>query len=189
LERAVASGSFREDLFYRLAEFRIHIPSLRERPEDIATLARRFLEEAGMELRRPARAIEPEALALLQAQRWPGNVRELRNVVRQATLLCTEPSLRPADLERVLKNPDAPKPGPETPATERLTAHASLTQIGREGLARAETQAIRECLRASGGNILRAARMMQVDNKTLHVKLKKYGIRAKDFDVPSKGRP
>ncbi|HXC65104.1 MAG TPA: sigma-54 dependent transcriptional regulator, partial [bacterium] len=103
LEKEAAAGRFRQDLFFRLAEFKVSIPALRERPDDIGPLAQRFLEETGVELRRPVRGLEPEALALLQAHPWPGNVRELRNVIRQAVLQCGGFSLGAEDLARVLK--------------------------------------------------------------------------------------
>jgi DNA-binding NtrC family response regulator len=178
LEKEAAAGRFRQDLFFRLAEFRISIPALRERPEDIAPLAQRFLEETGVELRRPVRGLEPEALALLQAHAWPGNVRELRNVIRQAVLQCQGFSLTPEDLARVLKPLAA---GPRA-AAQPSPAGATLTAVGQAARESAERQAISEALRESKGNILRASKQLGVDNKTLHVKLKKYRIRARDFE-------
>ena len=183
LEKEAAAGRFRQDLFFRLAEFKVSIPALRERPDDIGPLAQRFLEETGVELRRPVRGLEPEALALLQAHPWPGNVRELRNVIRQAVLQCDGFSLGAEDLSRLLKPGPA---GPRATAAAAAPAGATLTAVGHAARETAERQAIGEALRESKGNILRASKRLGVDNKTLHVKLKKYGIRARDFE-PSAG--
>jgi DNA-binding NtrC family response regulator len=178
LEKEVAAGRFRQDLYFRLAEFRLGIPALRERSEDIPYLAQRFLEEASVELRRPVRSVEPGAMALLKAHAWPGNVRELRNVIRQAVLQSEGAGLEEENVARLLKKAPA-RPLPSAPA---LDAGLTLKQIGDAGLAAAETEAIRQALRASKGNILQAARALKTDNKTLHGKLKKHKIRARDFE-------
>jgi len=86
LDERVRLGAFRADLYFRLAQYAIRLPALRERPDDIEYLARRFMMEASIELRRPMQTIVPAALDLLRRHTWPGNVRELRNVVRQAVL-------------------------------------------------------------------------------------------------------
>ena len=183
LEKEAAAGRFRQDLFFRLAEFKVSIPALRERPDDIGPLAQRFLEETGVELRRPVRGLEPEALARLQAHPWPGNVRELRNVIRQAVLQCGGFSLGAEDLARVLK-PGSAGPREAAPAEAGRAGGATLTAVGQAARESAERQAISEALRESKGNILRASKRLGVDNKTLHVKLKKYRIRARDFESP-----
>jgi DNA-binding NtrC family response regulator len=182
LEKEAAEGRFRQDLYFRLAEFRIEIPPLRERAEDIPYLAQRFLEEASVEMRRPLASLSPEALALLNAQPWPGNVRELRNVVRQAVLLAKGGALQAQDLSGLLK------PGLRKQAGKAaLRQGHSLKAIGEAALAAAEIQAIREALAKTRGNILQAARSLKTDNKTLHVKLKKYGLRARDFEDRGEG--
>jgi DNA-binding NtrC family response regulator len=86
LHARVADGQFRADLYFRLAQYTISLPPLRERPEDVPHLAQRFLQEVSVELRRPVHGLSVEALASLRAHPWPGNVRELRNVIRQAVL-------------------------------------------------------------------------------------------------------
>jgi two-component system nitrogen regulation response regulator GlnG len=184
LEKEAAAGRFRQDLFFRLAEFRIGLPALRERPEDIPYLAQRFLEEASVELRRPVRHIDADAMALLQDHAWPGNVRELRNVVRQALLLSHAATLEAAGIRQLLKKAPA-RPSPQAPA---LDAGLTLRQIGEAALAGAEQEAVRQALRASQGNILQAARALKTDNKTLHTKLKKYKIRARDFEPEGDGQ-
>lgn len=103
-------GLFRTDLYARLAEHVIRVPALRDRRDDIPYLARRFLEEVSVELRRPTLGIAAEALDVLAGYDWPGNVRELRNVVRQAVLESNELTLRPSAVAKhlVLDTADAP---------------------------------------------------------------------------------
>lgn len=176
LEKESQAGRFREDLFFRLAEFRLDLPALRERPEDIAYLAQRFLEEASIELRRPVIGLDSAALELLKGYRWPGNVRELRNVIRQGVLLANGAWIEAKELRPLLKKAGG---GAKPPAA----AGQTLRQAGEAALEAAEREAIQAALRASQGKILPASRALSTDNKTLHGKLKKYGIRAKDFEA------
>src|SRR6266481_6229517 len=87
LEKAIAAGEFREDLFYRLSVIPIHVPSLRERREDIPLLARHFLEQFRKSMEKPIQGISPEAMGLLESYEWPGNVRELENTIERAVAL------------------------------------------------------------------------------------------------------
>jgi DNA-binding NtrC family response regulator len=100
LEEAMREGSFRSDLFYRLAVLRIELPPLRERPDDILLFATRFLEDFNRSLGRNVRRISPEAQRLLMAYRWPGNVRELKNVIERAMILSSSDELLPEHLPR-----------------------------------------------------------------------------------------
>ena len=176
LQEQVNAGEFRADLFFRLAQYTIAIPPLRERTGDLAYLAQRFLEEARIELRRPVQEIRPEALDLLVRHRWPGNVRELRNVIRQAVLQTTELAIR-RDVVRALVG----KPGTAETPVRHAAAGRSLKAIAEEAALAAERQAICETLRSTRGNKSQAARALSVDYKTLHVKMRKLGIRARDF--------
>ena len=178
LEEAVRAGRFRADLYYRLNEFGISLPPLRSRPEDIAQLAGRFLDEVSMELRRPVHGITDEALALLGRHDWPGNVRELKNMIRKAALLAADvitPELLPA-----LGTPRAGgSPGVAAPvASDGL----SLREVTEVATADAERRAIREALEAVKGNKSQAARLLRTDYTTLHAKMKRYSILAKDFE-------
>jgi DNA-binding NtrC family response regulator len=94
LEAGISTARFRADLYYRLAEFSIAIPSLRERRENLPMLARRFMEEAALELRRPICSVSPGAIEALMAHSWPRNIRELRNVMRNAVVQCRGSSSR-----------------------------------------------------------------------------------------------
>ncbi len=176
LQAKAGAGNFRADLFFRLAQYTISLPPLRERPSDVAYLARRFLEEVSFELRRPTQEIAPEALALLERHHWPGNVRELRNVVRQAVLESSELTLQRTHVQKFLRGGDSsPRRGSGGLGTRSLRATAEAA--ARE----AERQAICETLRETRGNKSRAARVLATDYKTLHLKMKALGIRARDF--------
>ena len=176
LRDRVRDGRFREDLYFRLAQYTVSLPALRERAGDIPHLARRFQAEACREMRRPVVDIAPDALALLQRQAWPGNVRELRNVVRQA-VLHAQNMVVSADLIRlVMREPPDRAGAPGGDAAAR-----PLREVAEQAVRDAETAAIRAALRAAGGNKAAAAKALQTDYKTLHLKLQRYGIKADDF--------
>jgi DNA-binding NtrC family response regulator len=176
LKARAAQGDFRDDLYYRLAQYVIDVPSLRERPDDIAYLAHRFFEEVRIELRRPAEGIVPDALALLRGHPWPGNVRELRNVIRNAVLHTTGLAVTVAAVKAALGGAAAEASVPVPAPTG-----ASLKEIANRAAGAAERLAIVNALRASGGNKTRAARALQTDFKTLHVKIKQLGITPDDL--------
>jgi DNA-binding NtrC family response regulator len=176
LQALVADGLFRADLYFRLAQYAITLTPLRQRPEDIEHLARRFIQEAGVELRRPVQALLPAALDLLKQFNWPGNVRELRNVVRQAVLQTNGLVIRPADLQAAWTSSRSVTPNPR-----RDTEGKSLKEIAGEASRAAEREAIGEMLRATKGNKTDAARALRTDYKTLHLKMKHLGLDARDF--------
>ena len=165
-------GSFRQDLYYRLAEFTLQLPPLRDRSDDIVPLAQRFLEEAASELHRPVALFSETAQSLLRTHAWPGNVRELRNVVRQAVLQARSVTVEADDVRRLLGSPGmvgiAPSPLPP----------GSLRQIATRAAAEAEKQAIIAALRVAHANKSEAARLLKTDFKTLHLKMKRYGLTA-----------
>jgi DNA-binding NtrC family response regulator len=176
LQARARDGGFRADLYFRLAQYTIAVPPLRARREDIPYLAQRFLDEASVELRRPVLQLAPAALDQLQRGDWPGNVRELRNVIRQAVLRSNGMVISPSDLHALLSTSPSPSTVPvragQTPSLREVSAAASRS---------AERQAICDVLRATNGNKSRAARALQTDYKTLHVKMRQLGIRARDF--------
>jgi DNA-binding NtrC family response regulator len=170
LEEAAKQGRFRADLFYRLAEFTIAVPPLRERDKDVLMLARRFLDEANLELRRAIVGFDEAAVAELLAHAWPGNVRELRNVVRQAVLLAEDFTITQSDLRPLLKGDR------NDPVRETSGPPATLREIAEAAVELAERDAILRALRATNGNKSQAARLLHVDFKTLHLKMRRYGI-------------
>lgn len=178
LPARVREGQFRSDLYFRLAQFTIHLPPLRDRPEDIPHVAERFMREVSIELRRPMQGIAPEALDFLKRHSWPGNVRELRNVIRQAVLESRDLVLERATIQRCLGEAAAAPAA----STSRLPGQ-SLKDVADRAAREAERQMICEALRATQGNKSEAARTLRTDFKTLHVKMKNLGLRARDFEA------
>jgi DNA-binding NtrC family response regulator len=176
LQVRAAEGQFRADLYFRLAQYTITLPALKDRPVDIPYLAHRFLAEVSVELRRPVQQIVPNALELIEAHPWPGNVRELRNVIRQAVLM-TKDLMIGRDVVRAL----LAKPGAERHVVGATRAGASLREVAAEAAEAAERRAISEALRSARGNKSQAARALDTDYKTLHLKMKRFGIRGRDF--------
>jgi DNA-binding NtrC family response regulator len=176
LEESVKAGRFRADLYYRLSEFTIALPPLRSRREDIKQLSQRFLDEVSMELRRPVRRIADEAMQVLLHHDWPGNVRELRNVVRKAALLATD-VVTPEHIPAL----SAAAPTPSRAAAEPLGENLSLREVAELAAGQAEREVIRHALESTKGNKSQAARLLRTDYTTLHAKMKRYGISARDF--------
>jgi DNA-binding NtrC family response regulator len=176
LQARIAAGQFRADLYFRVAQYTISLPVLRDRPADIPYLAQRFLDEVAIELRRPMHQLAPEAIVLLQRHPWPGNVRELRNVIRQAVLEAREPVLRRALIQRHLG-----KLAPARAGAPPVAAGRSLREVAGDAARDAERRMITDALREARGNKSQAARALRTDYKTLHTKIKQLGIRAADF--------
>lgn len=166
LREQVKSGSFREDLLFRLNEYVIRVPSLRSRPEDIPFLARRFLTQAQEALGRPPIEIARAALDLLGSYGWPGNVRELRNVMRRAAL--TSSSVITADdIADSLGDSVTP-----AISSQQRTDPASLRDRLRDQMRTVERDAVLAALDQAGGNKTEAARVLGIDYKTYRTKLK-----------------
>jgi DNA-binding NtrC family response regulator len=179
LQQRVSEGKFRADLYFRLAQYTVALPALRDRREDIGYLAQRFVSEVAIELRSPVLQIAPEAVAALERHDWPGNVRELRNVMRQAVLESKTAQVEKPAVQRFLGKSAATPTRRVT--TQRIAVMRSLKEIADHAAREAERGAISDTLRATKGNKSEAARMLKTDYKTLHVKIKALGIRAKDF--------
>src|SRR5437870_2363378 len=180
LEREVRAGRFRQDVYYRLNEFGITLPPLRER-DDILHLANEFLPEASMELGRPCRKISEAAAQVLLRYPWPGNVRELRNVISRAILLASD-VIEPEHLSviPVEASPATALRGEPAPVGSSLL-DSSLKEIAEAAVAAAERRAIHPALHATSGNKREAARPLRTDYKTPFRKMKQYGIDAGPF--------
>ena len=160
LEQAVAQGEFRRDLYYRLNVITIVIPPLRDRREDIVSLARLFLDRHAAAQGKEIRAISAEALDLLTGYAWPGNVRELQNVLERAVVLATCDRITVADL------PPALRDGGASPGAGELTGPLSLREL--------ERRAILAALDRHHGNRTRTAKDLGISLHTLWRKLKGY---------------
>ena len=168
-----SNGAFRKDLYYRLSEFTIAVPPLRERKEDIPYLAKRCLDMANIELNVLKTGFTDQAVETLLSYEWPGNVRQLRSVIRRATLVA-----RDEITEKDLSISRAEVPGlafsPKVQGTP--WKNASLSEIVQQSVLAVEKEVLKEVLRFTGGNKAKAARLLQVDYKTVHTKVKKFGI-------------
>jgi DNA-binding NtrC family response regulator len=181
LEAMVASGEFREDLFYRLAVVPVTIPPLRERSEDAARLARHFVSELAPEMH-PGIRIDDDAVALLALQPWPGNVRQLQNFIERLVVLAEGDVIRHADVHRELARAPAPLHvrGSVAPAAAAPSAAASSGGAGDRSLdvqrKETEREALVNALAHAGNNRTRAARLLEVSRRTLYNKLKEHGL-------------
>jgi DNA-binding NtrC family response regulator len=173
LQALMDAGSFRRDLFYRLNEFSITVPPLRERKEDIPYLAKRFLDLANAELRKNVKGFSGSALDMLLDYPWPGNVRQLRSTIRRATLLADEEiTNKHLDLKKVSVPGLTLIPKVQGMQWQRL----SLQEIVQRSVDQVEREVLVQVLNHAGGNKAKAARLLQIDYKTMHTKLKRLGI-------------
>ncbi|HVC20926.1 MAG TPA: sigma 54-interacting transcriptional regulator [Vicinamibacterales bacterium] len=167
MEQAIADGSFREDLFYRLNVFTIFAPALRERKTDIMMLADHFLEKFAVEHGKPIRRISTPAIDMFMSYHWPGNVRELENTIERAVLVCDGNAIHAHHLPPTLQ-----------------TAEASGTTVGvsfRDAVAAYEKDLLQDTLKTTRGNRAKAARLLSTTDRILNYKVRKYGIDWKRF--------
>ena len=155
LETLIEEGKFRPDLFYRLNVFRIELPPLRDRREDIPSLVDHFMRKFAMAMNKKITRVAPTAMMLLQQYPWPGNVRELENAVERAMVVAEEPELTDQD----------------------FTLKLHTTEGEARTLEEIEKAHILRVLEEAGGNKTRAAAILDIDRVTLHNKLKKYGYK------------
>ncbi len=158
LTQAVADGTFRSDLYFRLDVLRLDVPPLRARGDDVVLLAEHFLKRATVRLRKSPMTLSPEAVRLLLSHRWPGNVRELQNAIERAVLSCEGFVIEPGHLP--------PTVSPKAAATVR-------DGWPMVSLAELERRHIEYVLGAFGGNRQRTAELLGIDRVTLYRKLKK----------------
>jgi len=161
LEAMIADGRFREDLYYRLAEIVVKIPSLAERPGDAALLARHFVNRFGRELKTGVQALSPDALAAIDAYAWPGNVRELENRLKRAVIMADGKTVTAADLD--------------LNSSESDEAEAINLRAAREV---ADRKAIRQAMSRTDNNISGAAKLLGISRPTLYDLLKQYRLQA-----------
>jgi two-component system nitrogen regulation response regulator GlnG len=185
LEKMVARGRFRSDLYFRLNVYTITIPPLRSRREDLPILINHFLSTANRELGRQVRGIAPEAMDLLERHTWPGNVRELQSVLKQAVLQTTGPVLLVDFLPESVRQAGrmAPHtPSPQTSASvdwdrlvdEHLGKHTG--ELYDEAIAITEREIITRVLGRVAGNQVQAAKALGITRTTLRAKMKQLGI-------------
>jgi len=169
----VSEGAFREDLFFRLNVLPIHLPPLRERPDDVPLLVRHFSALHRARTGRPAVQWTDDALLLMVRHRWPGNVRELANIVERLAILHAGEAVTPAHVQQVL-------------AVERATSHDGMpavlpdpSDLGsslNDALDAYERTLIVRALAVAQGNVAEAARRLQTDRPNLYRRMKRLGI-------------
>ena len=157
----IAGGRFREDLYYRLAEIVVKIPTLAERSGDAVLLARHFVNRFGRELNPAVQSLSSDALAAIDAYPWPGNVRELENRIKRAVIMADGRSIGPADL-------DLPGSAPDEAELINLRAAREV----------ADRRAIRQALSRTENNISGAAKLLGISRPTLYDLLKQYRLQA-----------
>jgi two-component system NtrC family response regulator len=168
LAAMLTSGAFREDLYYRLNVVTLHVPPLRQRPEDVPLLALHFLRRFARELDRPVVSLHPEALKTLQGYAWPGNVRELQNVIERGVLFCAGDTLKNADLPEPLRR----SAGETTSPVVSLELDRPLPEL----LDAVEEDLIRRALVKARGVQAQAAELLGISRSNLQYKLKKFGL-------------
>jgi two-component system, NtrC family, response regulator AtoC len=172
LQRRIQEGTFREDLFYRLNVFPIHVPALRERVEDIEPLASFFLDEFSSSFGRSFSGISAKAAHLMNGYGWPGNIRELRNVIERICIMQPGPMLLPEHLPQEIKGDAAPGTMGNQAAQRGLPASVGLD----DAIAGYEKALIAEALERSGGNVQQTAQMLKIPRGTLRYKMEKYRL-------------
>ena len=163
LDQLQRDGGFRQDLFFRLNVFAIHVPPLRDRGDDVLLLAFHFLRLYAAEFRKDVNSIHPAAQSLLQRYAFPGNVHELRNLMERAVILCDGDALTEAEFA-------------DLRIGHAAAAGAATGGAGAVGLANLEAEAISAAMRQSGGNLAAAARALGIGADALRYRLKKYDI-------------
>ncbi|HUT24716.1 MAG TPA: sigma-54 dependent transcriptional regulator [Sumerlaeia bacterium] len=162
LSEAMERGTFREDLFFRLDVFRIDVPPLRERPNDISLLVDEFLVRYNGLFGKNVRGITPQCMSLLESYAWPGNVRELKNVIQRGVLLATDEVLSPDHLPAKLR------PGRRAPTKVSFDIGTPLVEVEREMIVKA--------LEVTQNNRKRAAALLGISRRALYNKFHKHGI-------------
>jgi len=163
LDAAVAAGRFRQDLFHRLGQFQLRVPPLRERPEDVITLAEHFLA-----LKKARHGLSPEAISALLSHSWPGNVRELRNLVARVAVESTRAEIQKSQIVDAMSG---------NPVAQRQSASIPVGNL--ESM---EEQMIIRALERSGGHRSQAAEQLGISRRTLSRKLKEYNINVNSGD-------
>jgi len=178
LEKAIKENSFREDLFYRLNVINLRLPPLRERPEDIEPLVEHIIYRLNNIMRTNITGVTMDAMKILKNYHWPGNVRELENVLERAVNFVTEGSIKPVHIPSHLLRCDMIDMDEET-------EYAEETLVNR--MRQAEREVILEALEKTGGNISRAAKLLNVSRTHLYIKMERVGIKPARNKVAKKG--
>jgi DNA-binding NtrC family response regulator len=178
LNQEIQAGRFRPDLYYRLAVVPIVLPALRERKSDIPRLSQYFIEKYNKRLNRKIDGVSEEAMAVLKNYPWPGNIRELENLIERVLLFADGPMIMATDLPEPVR-PSAVPVGVASglPVSPAEPAESGLKDIVRMKAAALEKDLIAKALEETGGNVTRAAKLLQISRKSLQTKMKEFSLR------------
>jgi Nif-specific regulatory protein len=167
LEKAIAAGTFREDLYYRLNVFTLFVPPLRERKPDLLLLVDHFLEKFAREHKRNIKRISTPAIDMLASYHWPGNVRELENTLERAVLMCDG---------EVVHGHHLP------PSLQTAEASGTITRVSlRDAVGAYEKDLLQDALKSTRGNRAKAARLLDTTERIINYKVRQYGIDVRRF--------
>ena len=177
LKKLIATGSFREDLFYRLNVVPLRIPALRERASDIPLLVEHFLAKFNERLKKQVVRADTDAMDVLCTYSWPGNIRELENVIERAVLFCDHDSIAVEDLPSEVRGASQPLPftGSEPPPS--IVGEGGLKEHVKVAMNRLERELVSRALAQTNGNVTHAARLLKISRKGLQLKMKELGLR------------
>jgi two-component system, NtrC family, response regulator AtoC len=168
LEEAVTSGAFRQDLFYRLNVVPIHLPPLRQRPEDIPPLVDHFMALFNTKLNRQISGISDEAVKILAKYSWPGNIRELENIMERAVLFATGPVLKEENFSSIIPM--------DSKTVQNISENISFRDIIQQETERLEKELLINALNENGGNVTKTAKKLGLSRKGVQIKMKRYGL-------------
>jgi DNA-binding NtrC family response regulator len=163
LKAEIATGRFREDLYYRLSMVELHVPALKERRDDISPLARGFVQKFSREFSKPINGLTPRATLLLERYDWPGNVRELEHVIGRACMLADSTLLDAQDLPEIVRN--------QSVSSGQETAEAAPSTLADQ-----ERRLVEEALQSCGGNQSEAARKLGIGRDALRYKMRRFNL-------------
>lgn len=173
----ISSSSFREDLYYRINVFPIHIPPLRERKEDISIIASYFLDNFSRSFGRDFKSLSPEAAQLLENYHWPGNIRELKNVIERICIMNYGPNLLPEYLPQEMQRSVSLKsPSIQQKQAEDIFLPTDIALGLDEAVMNFEKNILCQVLKKAKGNVLQAATILKIPRGTLRYKIDKYGL-------------
>jgi DNA-binding NtrC family response regulator len=175
LRKRIEEGLFRDDLFYRLNVVHVHLPPLRERPDDIPLLVDHFLDKFNVRLGKEVKTLDKDTLAALTAYEWPGNIRELENVIERCVLFCDGDILKleglPAEVTKIKHSRIEDRP------LFRADLESGLKDQVKAATANLERQLINKALEQTGRNVTRTARLLKISRKSLQTKMKDFKLR------------
>ncbi len=177
LKERIASGEFREDLYYRLNVVHVELPPLRERPSDIPLLVEHFMKQFNEKLGRSITGFDEEALDKLLRHDWPGNIRELENVIERCMIFAEDGTVGAQSLPPDMRTAGTGTTVPWTASLASKPGETGLKEAVREATSKVEREFIARALERTGGNVTHTARLLKISRKSLQNKMKELGLR------------